>query len=127
MSRIHFSWDPDKPGFFRLERDYERQTSRGCITVPQGYDTDLASIPRHLRRQLPQWEDYTGAAIVHDYLYSEQPDGITRQEADDIFHELMRCDGVTLGRADRMHRAVRAYGDIAWRGHQKHRGEVQTA
>ena len=125
---LDFRWHPKKPGSFVLLRDYTRETSAGPITVPKGFETDLASIPRQLRRQLPQWEGWTGAAIVHDYLYATQPDGITRQEADNIFHELMLADQVTIGRARRMYSAVREFGDIAWRSHQKTREpEVQIA
>ena len=118
--RIFFSWDAKKPDFFRLEQDYTRETSAGPITVPAGFETDWASIPRQLRRQLPQWERYNDAALFHDWLYATQPDGITRKKADDIFLELMKADGVTVGRA-RSHASqpVRAYGDTAWRNHQK--------
>ena len=78
MSRISVSWDPKEPGTWRLEQPYERETSIGTVTVPKDFETDLASIPRHLRRVFPQWEAWTAAAIVHDLLYRTQPDGISR-------------------------------------------------
>ena len=114
MSRIYLSWDPQQPGTWRLEQPYERETAMGTIVVPKGFETDLASIPRALRRRFPQWEGWTPAAVVHDWLYSEQPDGIDRRKADDILLELMRQDEVRWGNAEKIHWAVREFGDIAW-------------
>ena len=119
MSRIHVSWDPTHPGTWRLEQPYERETSIGTITVPAGFETDFASIPRTVRRRFPQWEGWTGAAIVHDWLYRTQPPGVDRRKADDVMLELMLADQVVYGDARGIHWAVRGFGDAAWRGHQE--------
>lgn len=42
--------------------------SRDVITVPEGFETDFASIPRVFWRVLPPWGKYGKAAVVHDYL-----------------------------------------------------------
>jgi len=53
---------------------------------------------------------------VHDYLYREKPGDLSRYEADRIFLNLMREDRVTYGIARVIYRAVREFGDAAWRG-----------
>ena len=116
MSRIHVSWDPREPGVWRLEQPYERETSIGTITIPKDFETDLASIPRTLRRRFPQWEGWTPAALVHDWLYRKQPQGIDRRKADDLMLEIMMADRVREGSARKIHWAVREFGDAAWRG-----------
>lgn len=88
-------------------------TIRGHV-VPNGYQTDGASIPR------PFWfvvgspfaPDVIRAAIVHDYLYSHRK--VTRLEADDLLYEVMVADGVPRWRALVIHLAVRAFGWLFW-------------
>lgn len=118
MSRISISYDLSDPETWVLEQPYERQTSHGKIVVPQGFRTDLASTPRQVWRAFPRWGTWSGAAIIHDYLYRTQPDGISRYHADRIMLKLMREDGVHRGTARIIYRMVREYGDTAWRSHQ---------
>jgi hypothetical protein len=70
---------------------------REWITVPAGYLTDGASVPRVFWSLLPPWGAYGQAAVVHDLLCEylsvvEQgkPKPITRARADEIFDEAMR-------------------------------------
>lgn len=55
------------------------------VSIPLGYCSDGASVPRPLRWFLEPWGKYAQAAIVHDFLYStwQRP----RKEADQIFRE----------------------------------------
>ena len=62
------------------------------ITVPTGFKTDLASIPRVFWRVLPPIGKYDAGAVVHDYLY--QYNGVTRKQADDVLREAMTVLGV---------------------------------
>lgn len=114
MSRIHVSYDTSDPDAWTLERSYERQTSIGPIVVPQGFRTDLASTPRTVWRMMPRWGPWSGAAIVHDFLYRTKPPGIDRWKADRILYELMKADGVVYGDARVIYRAVREFGQLAW-------------
>src|SRR5690349_14174251 len=77
----------------------------GPITVPAGFQTDLASIPRGLWNILPPIGGYDKAAVVHDYLYAKAPvlvvDGdfmlprqISRGDADSALKEAMEVLGV---------------------------------
>jgi Protein of unknown function (DUF1353) len=111
---IHLSFDVHSPNVFKLDEPYERETAIGKITVPAGFETDLASVPWQLWREYPKFGSWTGAAIVHDYLYRTKPDGVTREQADKVFEELLYKDGVFHGQVRRMTRAVRQFGDWAW-------------
>ena len=61
---------------------------------------------------LPPWGMYSGAALVHDFLYSTKP--CTREQADRVLLQLMVEDGVRPERATIMYRAVQALGQDRW-------------
>ena len=62
------------------------------VTVPAGFVTDLASIPRVFWTALPPAGDYAYAAIIHDYLYWTQDR--PREEADQILKFAMQDFGI---------------------------------
>jgi hypothetical protein len=83
------------------------------ITIPKGFVTDFASIPR------PFWSaglspngKYSKAAIVHDYLYWVQ--GCTRRQADNILMIAMKESGVDAATRTAIYEGVRLGGDSAW-------------
>lgn len=86
---------------------------QGHITVPEGFLTDFASIPRLLWNLLPPTEpDYSAAALVHDYLYeSHEADFRT---ANTIFYEAMRVQGTGRVKAWCMWAAVSLFGRGAY-------------
>jgi hypothetical protein len=108
-------YDTKRPNIWTLDRAYTRMTDIGPIVVPKGFETDLASTPRQVWRAFPRWGRWSGAAIVHDYLYRTQPPGVSRLKADAIFHRLMREDRVLHGISDVIFRMVRRFGGSAWR------------
>ena len=74
------------------------------VTVPAGYLTDGASVPRFFWSFIPPWGAYGQAAVVHDLLCEYlsivdhgKPKAITRQRCDDIFNEAMIVLGVPSG------------------------------
>lgn len=97
---------------FRLVAPFEYHVgnlpSVEVITVPQGYETDLASIPPIFWPILPPHGKYAKAAIVHDYLYTK---GIkSKQYADNIFYEAMGVLGVPYWQRKVMYLAVKYFG-----------------
>jgi len=46
--------------------------ARFRVTVPAGFVTDLASVPRLLWAIVPRDGLYNGAAVVHDFLYQHR-------------------------------------------------------
>jgi hypothetical protein len=78
------------------------------VTVPVGFVTDFASIPRALWSLLPRDGDYVWAAVVHDYLYWEQK--TSKADADSVFNAAMEDYKIpTLER-------IAIYEGVSWGG-----------
>lgn len=82
--------------------------------VKAGLRTDFASIPRLFWRICPPWGLSMRGAAAHDQIYNDLDTKWTRQEADRMFYEVMRQDGVPLWQAQTMYRAVQTFGWIRW-------------
>lgn len=79
-------------------------------SVPKGFKTDLATIPRWYWSIIsPARSDLITASIIHDYLYT-CPGMISRLDADSIFYHALINDGVTEYVAGKMFFAVRLFG-----------------
>lgn len=67
------------------------------VVVREGFITDFASIPWPFRVFLSPRGPWKRAATVHDWLYrSNVKEEVSRAEADDVFREAMKADGVDL-------------------------------
>lgn len=75
------------------------------IVVPEGFLTDLASIPRVFRSLIPQNGRHRAPAVVHDYLCRRED--FPRRTADRIFNEAMKLTGVPALKRVAMYFAVR--------------------
>ncbi len=91
--------------------------SSKIITVPAGFITDFASVPRPFWAIIPRWGKHGNAAVIHDYLYWVQTR--SRKESDDIFLEAMTALNVRKITRTVMYWAVRLFGWIAWSGNQR--------
>lgn len=83
-----------------------------AVTVPKGFVTDLASIPRIFWSALRPDGLYAYAAIIHDYLYWTQTR--SREEADEILKMSMQDFKVPSLQVEAIHLAVRKFGGSAW-------------
>ena len=81
------------------------------VSVPEGFVTDFASVPRPLWPVFPPQGQWCEAAVVHDYLYSSRT--CSRFLADALFRESMHQLGVPLWRRVVMYYAVRLFGGLA--------------
>jgi hypothetical protein len=118
---------------FRLIEDWKFKHDRFqdvILVVPEGYKSDLASIPSWIFWW--QWGKWNIAAIAHDYIYEhgnilifdadDYAQGLincdalrfTKQEADLFFYELLRFLGVRSITAKLMYLAVRFFGRGCW-------------
>lgn len=98
------------------------EKSDWSIHVPRGFQTDFASIPRIFWSILPPDGEYTGAAILHDYIYNQRgkalgPNGtdLNRAQADGIFLEAMTVLNVPWWKRTIMYHQVRLWGWKFWR------------
>jgi hypothetical protein len=88
------------------------QESFAAVTVPIGFVTDFASIPRIFWSILPPDGKYTYPAILHDYLYWTQT--TSRDVADSILKFGMEDFSVGTVTSMAIYNAVRAFGGSAW-------------
>jgi hypothetical protein len=89
------------------------------ITVPAGFPTDLASIPRPLW-SIPGFSPFdriARPAVLHDWLYRNGFRlGLTRADADDILAAAMLADGEGWVVRNLVWLGVRAGGGSHWEG-----------
>lgn len=91
---------------------YSKSLKR-IITVPIGFVTDGASVPRLPIAYLACGGRAKRAACVHDYLY--QTNGTrTRRQSDIVFWEGMKVDGLPLWIREIMYAGVRFGGVSSW-------------
>lgn len=79
------------------------------FTVPVGFRTDFASVPRVVVWLIPRFGRYTAAAILHDWSCSVgiATGQVTAREADGLFRRVMRESGVPVVRRWLMWAGVR--------------------
>ena len=106
---------------WRVEREFTyyigEENSNEFVTVPKGFETDFASVPRLFWSILPPDGTYTQAAVLHDFLYSVQL--YTRKRSDEIFLEAMAVLRVWVVRRLIMFSQVRLWGFIPWNKKRK--------
>ena len=111
------STDSKGRALFRVAEDFTYAIGPGCgITVPTGYVTNFASVPRVFYRLLSP-TSLRHSAIVHDYLCNESfgptlaESGYSRWMADCILYEAMVREGFGLPTRAAVFAAVRFW---AW-------------
>lgn len=116
-----------KSGMWKVEREFTYhvgdEKSKETITVPLGFNTDFASVPRLFWMILPPDGRYSQAAVLHDHLYSvrgkTKQKRYTRAGCDRIFKEAMKVLGVGFWKRGTMYNAVRSFGWIGWNMHAR--------
>jgi len=82
------------------------------VEVPKGYSTDLDSVPRIPFVYAWLKGRATKSAVIHDWLYYNKHD---RSEADRIFLNAMKDEGVPAWRRWPIYLAVWAFGFLAYK------------
>ena len=99
---------------------YESDKLGVTVTVPAGYRTDFASIPRAAWEFLdPEDPIIAWPSVIHDYLYTCKgtlPDGTkyTRTQADGVLREAMEFCGASSIIRQSVYQAVKAFGGSHW-------------
>lgn len=88
----------DSPTHFRLSRGILYCGKHDTWYIPEGFRTDLASIPRAFRWLITSHGAHTNAAILHDYLCWLDRKGVGpgRRHSDGLFRRVLREEGVPL-------------------------------
>lgn len=91
------------------------------IHIPPGFEFE-ESIPSFLFSLVRPRGESKRAACIHDWLYRHKsytnPGGtfpVTRAQADNVYHEFLRCRGVSVTRAYARWLGVRLGGWTFWR------------
>ena len=104
--------------FYRLTEPMRvTLNGRPLCTVPAGFITDFASVPRALWSIIPPHGKYSPAAVLHDYLYFTAM--FPRAYADDIFLDAMRDLGVAMWKRWAMYAGVRVGGWVGWNAYRR--------
>lgn len=94
---------------WQVEREFTyyigEENSNEFVTVPKGFKTDFASVPRIFWRILPPDGMYTQASVLHDYMCIT---GL-KSRADRVFYESMGVLGVSSWQRSIMFFAVRIF------------------
>lgn len=126
---VEYDYGISSAKFWRVAKDMQVQLSNGMIvTIPAGMPTDFSTVPKILWGLFPPFGDFLFAALLHDYLYIYNPEGITRAMADKemlIWSRVLNGDRTynsaityTFKRAGNYIRyyTVRALGWLYWYG-----------
>lgn len=96
------------------------------IKVPEGYITDLASIPLVFSPILPPDGKYAKPSIIHDFLCSESKCYEDRVKADIVFFEAMTESKVRFHEKWIIYIFVRAYGIILYKLNKRHKNGLHS-
>jgi hypothetical protein len=91
---------------------YDSEVVGRIITVPAGFVTDFASIPRLPFVYLAEGGRGNRAAVIHDWAYSTQ--FVDRATADKVLREALIASGYSKATAALFYAAVRLGGASHW-------------
>ena len=91
------------------------------IKVPEGFETDFASVPRIFWSIFPPFGLYTRAAVVHDYLYRNT--SFKRGTCDKVFREAMQILKVPAWKKETMYVMVVFFGQGTWDNYRRKQNE----
>jgi len=108
--------EPVASDVWRIRYDWTLIFRGEYYTVPAGFETDGASIPRLLWRICghPLTIPRLYAALVHDWLYSGGDVDATRKDADDLYRDLQIALGISKVKAYTEWSALRMFGGSHW-------------
>lgn len=109
---------PNPDGTWSLMADWRVSINTVLLTVPMGFRTDGASIPRFLWRICghPMEAPRLYLAIIHDWLYSGGVPSVSRAYADAVFRDGLLIFGISRFRAYVEWVALRVCGGTHWQG-----------
>jgi len=116
--------DIDGEKFLLLTPLIYRTHAKRLYSVPAGFVTDFASIPRALWWRYPKSGKWNRAAVLHDYLYVHN--GVSRLDADRLFYEALKACDVNWWTRRVFYRAVRLGGWVVWNGYGATAKDVPT-
>lgn len=100
-----------------LEYHAGTKESAELYTVPEGFTTDGASIPRFLWAVVGHpLGPYAPAAVLHDWLYATAP--VSKARSDELLLEAMEVLGIGWVKRRVIYLGVAWFGGPAWAAHR---------
>jgi hypothetical protein len=97
--------------------EYPATDQEDIISVPEGFRTDFASVPRIFWPIVSPIDEYAKAAVLHDWLYNQGE--FSRKKCDDIFDEAMKVLNTPKWKRIVVYYAVRWFAMFAWNNARK--------
>lgn len=97
---------------WQLASDLVYHGNKDIFTVPAGFKTDFASVPKIFWNILPPTGRYTKAAVLHDWLYTTH--ATSKEDADGLFRRIMEEEDVGVIKRNIMWLAVKFFGGSAY-------------
>lgn len=95
---------------------YHSDVAKQTFVAPQGFQTDFCSVP-HVPFALEFFGDRARrAGVIHDWLYTGNVPGVTREMADEVLREMCLLCGLPHWTAESFYLGVRAGGAEHWEG-----------
>jgi hypothetical protein len=98
---------------------YKIGSTKHKIVIPAGFVTDYASIPKRLWSIYSPHDQYSRAAVVHDYLYWSQL--CTRIQADNLLMIAMKESNVSEVTRNNVYAGVTSFGKSSWESNRQQR------
>ncbi|MES2922441.1 MAG: DUF1353 domain-containing protein [Verrucomicrobiota bacterium] len=98
-----------KNGRYRVSKPWTVQLNGKYWHIQKGYTTNGMTAPAGVKAALGDGVEHpeTWAAVYHDWLFTQK--GISREEADRLFYEVLIAYGVSSPKASLMYTTVKAY------------------
>ena len=121
--KIDIHAETNRGDIITLLEPHEETWHGRTFTVPAGFQSDGVSTPRFLWSLIsPAIHPRTmRGGIDHDWLYREQPEGWTRKDADKLFYDVIREDGLSPTRAKIAYTGLRMFGAKAWNENRRNK------
>ena len=118
MIKVSVHTEDEQGNVYTLLEDVTVHWQGHTLVIPAGFKSDGASVPRFFWRSVfpPGDSKALRAAIAHDFIYRNCPFGWTRAEADQLFYDVLRTDGVPFINAKSAYYGVRLFGKKSWKG-----------
>jgi hypothetical protein len=119
MSKFITPLVAEKSGEFWIIRQpfvYQSDVAQRVFSVPEGFLTDLASVPRVPIAYWLAGGECDEAAVIHDYAYAKGM--VPRAMADAVFKEAALVSGQSAWRVQLMFLGIRLGGWKAWNDHR---------
>lgn len=117
MIKVAIHQDDGQGNVYTLLEDIAVIWNGRALLLPAGFKSDGASVPRFFWRWVFPPGDSRAllAAFAHDFVYRTHPEDWTRSDADKMFYDLLRLNGMPYFNAKRAYLGVRLFGGASWK------------